>query len=53
MSVYISPGSIEEVERGEVTVNGKTLKAPITIFRMALFVKFHFVRLVLMTIHQQ
>lgn len=33
MSVYISPGSIEEVERGEVTVNGRTLKAPITIFR--------------------
>lgn len=33
MSVYIDPGSIEEVERGEVVVNGKTLKAPITIFR--------------------
>lgn len=33
MSVYIDPGSIEEVERGEVAVNGKTLKAPITIFR--------------------
>ena len=33
MSVYIVPGSIEEVERGEVVVNGKTLKAPITIFR--------------------
>lgn len=33
MSVYIVPGSIEEVERGEVEVNGKTLKAPITVFR--------------------
>lgn len=33
MSVYIVPGSIEEVDRGEVVVNGKTLKAPITIFR--------------------
>lgn len=33
MSVYIVPGSIEEVDRGEVEVNGKTLKAPITIFR--------------------
>ena len=33
MSVYIVPGSIEEVERGEVVVNGKTLKAPITVFR--------------------
>lgn len=33
MSVYIVPGSIEEVERGDVIVNGKTLKAPITIFR--------------------
>ncbi|MEG2431981.1 MAG: hypothetical protein RSA84_16910 [Acinetobacter sp.] len=33
MSVYIVPGSIEEVDRGEVVVNGKTLKGPITIFR--------------------
>lgn len=33
MSIYIVPGSIEEVDRGEVEVNGKTLKAPITIFR--------------------
>lgn len=33
MSVYIVPGSIEEVERGEVEVNGKTLKGPIRIFR--------------------
>lgn len=33
MSVYIVPGSIEEVDRGEVEVNGKTLKGPITIFR--------------------
>lgn len=33
MSVYIDPASIEEVERGEVTVNGRTLQAPITIFR--------------------
>lgn len=33
MSIYIIPGSIEEVDRGEVEVNGKTLKAPITIFR--------------------
>lgn len=33
MSVYIAPGSIEEVDRGEVVVNGRTLKAPITIFR--------------------
>lgn len=33
MSVYILPGSIEEVDRGEVVVNGRTLKAPITIFR--------------------
>ncbi|ENX13308.1 hypothetical protein F895_02612 [Acinetobacter sp. CIP 64.2] len=33
MSVYIVPGSIEEVDRGEVVVNGKTLKAPITVFR--------------------
>ncbi len=33
MSVYIVPGSIEEVERGEVVVNGKTLKGPITVFR--------------------
>ena len=33
MSVYIDPASIEEVERGEVVVNGRSLKAPITIFR--------------------
>lgn len=33
MSVYIDPASIEEVERGEVNVNGRTLQAPITIFR--------------------
>ncbi|OTG88972.1 hypothetical protein B9T34_14195 [Acinetobacter sp. ANC 3813] len=33
MSVYIDPASIEEVERGQVVVNGRTLQAPITIFR--------------------
>ena len=33
MSVYIDPSSIEEVERGQVVVNGRTLNAPITIFR--------------------
>lgn len=33
MSVYIDPTSIEEVERGQVVVNGRTLNAPITIFR--------------------
>ncbi|MFW1746227.1 hypothetical protein ACG9XW_08395 [Acinetobacter guillouiae] len=33
MSVYIDPASIEEVERGQVVVNGRTLNAPITIFR--------------------
>jgi len=33
MSVYIDPASIEEIERGQVVVNGRTLQAPITIFR--------------------
>ncbi|MFW1853015.1 hypothetical protein ACG9XR_20940 [Acinetobacter guillouiae] len=33
MSVYIDPASIEEVERGQIIVNGRTLNAPITIFR--------------------
>ena len=33
MSVYIDPSSVEEVERGQVVVNGRTLNAPITIFR--------------------
>ncbi|NNP71261.1 hypothetical protein [Acinetobacter sp. Ac_5812] len=33
MSVYIVPGSIEVFEKGEVVVNGRTLKGPVTIFR--------------------
>lgn len=33
MSVRIEPSKIEEVEKGEVIVNGKTYQAPITVFR--------------------
>lgn len=33
MSVRIEPSTIEEVEKGEVIVNGKTYQAPITVFR--------------------
>lgn len=33
MSVRIEPATIEEIEKGEVTVNGKTYQAPITVFR--------------------
>lgn len=33
MSVYIVPSSVEKVEKGEVTVNGRVFKAPINIFR--------------------
>lgn len=33
MSVRIEPSTIEEVEKGEVNVNGKTYQAPITVFR--------------------
>lgn len=33
MSVRIEPTSIEEVEKGEVLVNGKVHQAPITVFR--------------------
>lgn len=33
MSVYIVPSSVEKVEQGEVTVNGRVFKAPINIFK--------------------
>lgn len=33
MSVYIVPSSVEKVEKGEATVNGRVFKAPINIFR--------------------
>lgn len=33
MSVYIEPATIEKLDRGEVVVNGRTIQAPITIFR--------------------
>lgn len=33
MSVYIDPQSIETVEQGSVVVNGRSIQAPVTIFR--------------------
>ena len=33
MSVHIEPGSVEQVEKGEVVVNGRTIKAPCVVFR--------------------
>ena len=33
MSVFIEPASIDRVERGSVTVNGREIQAPVTVFR--------------------
>jgi hypothetical protein len=33
MSVNIEPARVEEIPRGDVTVNGYSLKAPVTVFR--------------------
>lgn len=33
MSVFIEPASIDSIERGAVTVNGREIQAPVTVFR--------------------
>jgi hypothetical protein len=43
MSVHIEPGSIEEVQSGtDVTVNGKPLKGPVTVFKNSKIIEVSF-----------